>query len=510
MFQKYSELIDRCLDTSKVDGLNDIEMLRNNLFASIIKAVLPIGFLIDIYNVYMAFRSGMYFIGIVDILVYFFILVIVIVPILKIKTKRIIFMVLIYLLGIILLVMVDNKAPGLLWLIGMSIMATGIISYGYGYLSLIVNVIILILIGLIQSLTGTDITGLVDDGIAIWFIIISNFVLINLLTIFSIEKLLRGLEDNLSYMALVNEDMKEKDQQLNAMYSAINEAVIITDTMDIILNMNYKAAELTGHHLEDAIGKPIDEVYQATRLGKDVEIGSKYYVKALLFSESGKEYSIEESTTIITGSEDKKKTKVIVFRDMTEYNKIENELRQMYKMQAVGQLAGGIAHDFNNMLGGILGYSELIELQDIDNPKVKKYNHTIMDTAKRASELTSQLLAFSRQNSIEMNAVNLHETIINSIQLLGRTINPLVVIRTDFVKDRILVNGDKAQLQNALLNLGINARDAMPSGGEFMIKTEVTYISEDNPYITKYKIKQGEYARITVSDQGIGTRRILK
>jgi len=504
MFNKYSEFIDQCLGLSSVKGLKGIEMLRNNLFASIVKVVLPLGLLIDAYNVYMAFQNNLYGIAIIDMLVYGLILIMVLVPFLRIETKRIAFMLLIYFLAIVLLIMVDNKAPGLLWLIGISIMATGIISYRYGYMTLLTNILILLALGLLQAITKINIVGIEEGAVAFWLVIISNFVLVNILTIFSIDKLLRGLENNLTYMELVQADMKDKDQQLQAMYSAINEAVIITDTRDVILNMNYKAVDLTGYNLEESIGKSIGDVYQVKHLGQKVEIGQKFFIKAILFSKSGKEYSIQESVTGVKAGGDINGSKVIVFRDMTDYNRIENELLQMHKMQAVGQLAGGIAHDFNNMLGGILGYSELIELQHIDNDHVKKYNATIMDTAKRASELTSQLLTFSRQNSIEMRMVNLHETIMNSIQLLDRTINPLIVIKTDFESSNIFVNGDKAQLQNALLNLGINARDAMPDGGEFTLKTELMNIGPKESYVSKYNIEPGEYVRITVSDQGIG------
>nr|MDA3845666.1 response regulator [Vallitaleaceae bacterium] len=458
----------------------------------------------DIYNVYMAYNGGLYVLAIIDNVLNGLVVILVLVPYISIKIKRVSFMVLIYFMAIILLLMVENKAPGLLWLIGISIMATGIINYKYAYLTLFSNMIILIVIGIIQSNVETTLFGVSGTTTAIWFIIISNFFLINILTIFSIDKLLRGLENNLKYMAIVHEDMMNKDEQLQVMYSAINEGVIITDNKGNILNMNYKGSELTGYSYDVAVGKALKDIYQVQRVGANMAIGSKVFINAILFSRSGKEYSIEESITEIHRSGETKSTKVIVFRDMTDHNKIENELRQMQKMQAVGQLAGGIAHDFNNMLGGILGYSELIELQNIDNANLKKYNQTIMETAKRASELTSQLLTFSRQGNLELKMINLHEVIINGLQLLSRTINPLIVIKTDFDVNDIHIEGDAAQLQNAILNLGINARDAMPGGGVFTIKTEIVSIIEDHPFRSKYNIEPGEYVKITASDQGVG------
>ncbi len=172
-------------------------------------------------------------------------------------------------------------------------------------------------------------------------------------------------------------------------------------------------------------------------------------------------------------------------------------------MESIGQLAGGIAHDFNNMLAGILATSELLGLH-LKDEKLQTYIQTIVDTSLRAADLTQQLLSFSRKGKIESKQLNIHSIINNVLVLLNRSIDKRIAIKTDLRAAQVHVNGDQSQLESALLNLGINARDAMPNGGTLSIRTTNVDLTEADCSNNAFDIVPGNFIRIDVVDTGTG------
>jgi len=201
-----------------------------------------------------------------------------------------------------------------------------------------------------------------------------------------------------------------------------------------------------------------------------------------------------------------------VIRDVTVQRKgeqerirLEEELRQAQKMEAIGRLAGGIAHDFNNMLGAISGYAEMIIKKfGADNPKLCKYADTILSAARRVADLTSKLLLFARVSKFEMAEIDAHTVIDDVVSLLShaRIRDIRIVRRLKASPSRIL--GDYAQIQSALLNIALNARDAMPEGGELIFSSEI--VTLDEKYVDKqaYYLKPGVYVLLTIDDTGMG------
>ncbi|MBI5942182.1 MAG: PAS domain-containing protein, partial [Caulobacterales bacterium] len=155
---------------------------------------------------------------------------------------------------------------------------------------------------------------------------------------------------------------------------------------------------------------------------------------------------------------------IAVIRDLTQLHALEEKLRQGEKLEAIGQLAGGVAHDFNNMLAAILGSAEAIAAR-CDEERTHRYLSTIISAAERAGQLTRQLLSFARKGKILSTPVDIHQLLRETATLLERTIDPRVVVTLRLEATTALVIGDPSQLQNAILNLCINALDAMPQGG---------------------------------------------
>ena len=187
--------------------------------------------------------------------------------------------------------------------------------------------------------------------------------------------------------------------------------------------------------------------------------------------------------------------------DITERKQLEEQLRRSQKMEALGTLAGGIAHDFNNILGGILGYASFIYNQMAADDPFRDDVATIVHSAKRAAELTNQLLVFARGSRPETRAVNLGETVQEVVKLLGRTVDKSIVIQPCLDDKPAVVEGDPAQLQQMLLNLCLNACDAMPGGGLLTINLQREHVGLTQ---TLPGLQPGDYVHLSVSDTGIG------
>lgn len=190
--------------------------------------------------------------------------------------------------------------------------------------------------------------------------------------------------------------------------------------------------------------------------------------------------------------------------DLTEVKKLEDQLRQAQKMDVIGQLAGGIAHDFNNMLGGILGFAELLDIYVSKDPKIREYSQSIIEGAKRAAELTQKLLVFSRKAKTAEEVFDIHDSITTAIALLKRTIDPRIKISTSYKASPSKVKGDQTLLQNAFLNLAVNARDAMPDGGTLTFISRNVYLDDISCQYHYKQLSPGDYLEIQVSDTGVG------
>ncbi|HWO08876.1 MAG TPA: ATP-binding protein, partial [Polyangiaceae bacterium] len=184
----------------------------------------------------------------------------------------------------------------------------------------------------------------------------------------------------------------------------------------------------------------------------------------------------------------------------------EERLRQSQKMDALGRLAGGVAHDFNNMLTGILAAAELLgfRLAELKVEDPDDNIRIIVQSAQRAAELTRQLLVFSRQRPPAKTQLDLNRVIGEARALLARSIDPRIVIECELLATDPLVLGDRALLQSAVLNLGINARDAMPQGGKLRIATRNVVLGADVCAQSAFALKPGPHVELVVQDDGTG------
>ena len=194
---------------------------------------------------------------------------------------------------------------------------------------------------------------------------------------------------------------------------------------------------------------------------------------------------------------------LIVIDDVTEYRMLEEQLRHSVKMEAIGKLAGGIAHDFNNILTGIMGYTQLLLETSRDNPELKNDLIVIRELSDRAVGLTRQLLAFSRRQPLEIAVININALVENASSMLKRLIGEDIELRFVPAADLGNVRADASQIEQVLMNLTINARDAMPEGGKLTIET--VNVTLGNEYVRRrVAVRPGEYVMLSVTDTGHG------
>ncbi len=215
---------------------------------------------------------------------------------------------------------------------------------------------------------------------------------------------------------------------------------------------------------------------------------------------------VHERANILHGSDGRPLRMVGTVQDTTERRLLEDQLRQSQKLEAIGRLAGGIAHDLNNALTAIAGYAELALGEVHQGHAARADVEEIRRAAERAGSVTRQLLAFSRKQLLEPRTFDLNETIAAIARLLSRLLGPEVRVHTRLAAEPLLVLGDPGQVEQAVINLALNARDAMPAGGQLALTTSLEEMDETFAR-THVPMKAGKYVVLRVSDTGHGMSR---
>ena len=296
--------------------------------------------------------------------------------------------------------------------------------------------------------------------------------------------------------------LKNSEENLRITLNSIGDAVITTNVEGIITNLNPVAEGLTGWSFTEAEKKPLTDIFQIINeeTNEIVQNPVKLVIEARkpvelsnaskLIAKNGNEYLITDSGAPIFDLEGNITGIVVVFRDVTEKHKIEQERLNISKLEAIGLLAGGIAHDFNNLLTGLFGNIELAKKFLSTGHKSQKYIESAERSMEMATSLTKQLLTFSKGGDPMKESLFIGETIIEMAEFSLRGSN--VKLQKDVASDLWPVEVDKGQLNQVISNLTINAQQAMPSGGTISISA------------TNIEIEKDRYVQITVHDEGEG------
>jgi len=318
----------------------------------------------------------------------------------------------------------------------------------------------------------------------------------------------QGLDSNQVYEAL-----RKSEERYRELVEHANSIIMRCDRNGRITSFNEYAQQLFGYTEAEIIGRHlVGTIVPASETsGRDLRKliddicdhpqEHRYSINENI-TKSGKRVWIAWTNKIISDERGCPNGILSIGTDITKQRLLEEELRQAQKMQAIGELAGGIAHDFNNMIHGISGYAEVIQ-QISKDPRISEYTSHILTTARHAAELTKQLLTFARKGNYQLKDCNTHEITRDVCAMLGRTIDRRIRIEQLLEANRPHIIGDPAQLKSALLNIGINAKDAMPNGGILRFtSSNITF--NKGMTIADFEVQPGHYLLITISDNGTG------
>ena len=302
-------------------------------------------------------------------------------------------------------------------------------------------------------------------------------------------------------------ELRKSNQWHHALFESATDGIIVTDTDGIIVNANERACELHGFTKEAIIGihsnlLEVDENrYKAAERMRQVLAGESLVYETTHFKKDGTRVALEVSAKAIPIAEEMFVQAFL--RDITEKKKTQEHLFQSQKMESIGMLAGGIAHDFNNILTAVIGYVASIRKEVGANQKVLSKLSIIENASRKASRLVSQLLGFARKSEFEVVSFNVSDMVADTARLAARLLDKRIELKLNLAESLPSVEGDVNKLEQVLMNLVVNARDAMPYGGVIKVETSIIDAAPGVPDVPPY-VLPGSYVTLAVTDTGVG------
>jgi len=305
--------------------------------------------------------------------------------------------------------------------------------------------------------------------------------------------------------------LNEKD--FKDILNGLVDGVITIDHQGIILSFNQTAETMFGYKSEETVGKNVsmlmpepEQSAHDSYLHNHLTTGDSHIIgigrDVTALKKNGETFPIRLSVIEYPAKIEGDRWFIGSCRDITLQKQQEEQLRRSLKMEAIGKLTSGIAHDYNNKLGIILGYSELLSGQAKDHPKILRYTKEIMRAAEGATNLTQKLLSITRKRADSAEAIDVNDILKNDQQLLAKTLTPKIKLSIEQGNDLWSTFIDRSCLEDAILNLSINAMHAMPEGGELHIVTSNVQVGSLDAQVLS--IPPGDYVKLSIRDTGIG------
>mgnify|MGYP000868547315 CR=1 FL=1 len=317
--------------------------------------------------------------------------------------------------------------------------------------------------------------------------------------------------NDISELRRAQSALAAREALLRSILSTVPDALVVIDAKGIVTSFSAAAEQLFGYRADEVCGRNVSMLmpspdreahdgyldrYRTTGERRIIGVGRVVNGRR----KDGSTFPLELSVGEAAGADGPVFTGFL--RDLTSRHRMEEELRQAQKMEAVGQLTGGIAHDFNNLLTVISGNLEMLEGR-LRDPAQRELLREAQEAADEGAKLTGQLLAFGRRQALNPKLADVGQLVSSFLGLLRRTLGETVELRTVVTGSSHTALVDASQLQNALLNLALNARDAMPGGGRLTVEVSDTYLDRD--YAQMYgEVRVGRYVMVTVTDTGAG------
>jgi two-component system cell cycle sensor histidine kinase/response regulator CckA len=330
------------------------------------------------------------------------------------------------------------------------------------------------------------------------------------------QTLIRKLEEKSLQLEEANRSLREEHAELvlrDRAIRAVSQGIVITDPHvrgNPIIYASPSFAKLTGYAVDEVIGRNCNFLQGAgtdptavTRIREALAAGSGCSVELLNYRKDGTPFWNSLAISPVLDEDGRLLHFVGVQTDVTERHELESQLRQAQKMEAIGRLAAGVAHDFNNLLSVVLGYSVWILEQLPANDPLREDLEQVRHAGERATALVRQLLAFGRRQMVEPRVLDLGELLVGMEKMLRRLMGEGVELALLVASKLGRIRADTSQLEQIVMNLAINARDAMPSGGKLTL--EVLDVELDAAYAAKHSdVSAGPYVMLSITDTGTG------
>ncbi len=306
-------------------------------------------------------------------------------------------------------------------------------------------------------------------------------------------------------------DATEDSAILDGILEASVDAILVSDQHGTILRANPAAARLFRYEIAEMVGQTVNMLMPQAMaelhdgfMAHHIATGEKRIIGIGRDVEGQRKDGSVFPLHLSVGHSKVAQQRIFVaiLHDLTHRKATEDALARSQRLDAIGQMTGGIAHDFNNLLTVIIGNLELLEMRGVDQPQLPLIKDAL-ESAELGADLTSRLMIFARKSNLKPEKADLRIFCSETLALLKRTMGATYRIKTEFADDLDMVMIDPVQLQSALMNLALNARDAMPSGGELLVT--IDNVTIDDTYMAQETdIEAGDYVRLSVNDNGIG------
>jgi PAS domain S-box-containing protein len=316
----------------------------------------------------------------------------------------------------------------------------------------------------------------------------------------------------------VRKALLESEERFKILFNSGTDAIFVQEIEEgrpgLFIEVNDIACQLVGYSREELLQMTMADIEARPEDGSKPAPANRHNpveTRHLLYettfvSKDDKQISVENNSHLIDLSG--KPVVLCISRDISRRKLLELQLLQAQKMEAIGKLAGGIAHDFNNLLTAIMGYSDLMLVKMKSDSPFRDGVNEIKKAALRATTLTQQLLTFSRKQIMKTRVLNINSTVKGMEKMLKRLIGEDIRLLSELEPGLKRIKADSGQLEQVILNLSINAADAMPAGGTLSIKTENNYIDEEYSKVLPYS-RPGDFVCLSISDSGQGIEKTI-
>lgn len=529
-------------DSARKGGL--LHFWRERILLVISLVALVVGLLALIPSVGLALKEDLWPVAVLDTAAYLGLLAVVSLRRIPYEAKAWTACLILYGLGLGLSLYLGLIGASYLWLFAFAVVAGLLIGLKAGLISLGLNAATLVLVGVLIHQNLLPWARLLENPLEKWIVLGASFLLINSIVTISLVLILGGLEAALDREQALTRDLARERGQLVAvnqrlqaemaerqeaeaarrqserryrdLFDSISDLVYTQDLQGRFLTVNRAMSQIFGYSAAEFIGRPVSDFMKPewreafrTQYLEVVRREGKAEGVSVHYTKSGQPRLIEYRSNLVTG-EDGQAYISGSGRDVSErmhaekkMKALRGQLQQAQKMEAVGTLAGGIAHDFNNILAVVTGFSELALEKARHGLSPEEHLAQVLEAADRAKKLVQQILTFSRKAAYEPRPLDLNQVIGETVSILERTIPRMIAIQLHLAPDLGLINGDATQMEQVLLNLANNARDAMPGGGRLVIETQNVHL--DQEFVQQHHgTSPGDHVLLLVSDTGQG------